>query len=56
MIKLIKKNKNIKATEIAKIIGVSERTIKSVFKKLKENKIIRRVKGKKYGYWEVLNK
>lgn len=56
VIELISKNKNIKATEIAKIVGVSERTIKSVFKKLEEDKLIKRVNGKKYGYWEVIDK
>lgn len=53
IIKLMKENPKISVDELANTIGVSPRTIKSVIAVLiKENKI-KRVNGKRYGYWEV---
>ena len=53
IIKLMKENPKISVDELANTIGVSPRTIKSVIAILiKENKI-KRVNGKRYGYWEV---
>ena len=53
VIELMKSNPKISVNELANKIGVSPRTIKSVIALLiKENKI-RRVNGKRYGYWEV---
>lgn len=53
IIKLMKEKPKISVDELANTIGVSPRTIKSVIATLiKENKI-KRVNGKRYGYWEV---
>ncbi|MBO4666580.1 MAG: HTH domain-containing protein, partial [Bacilli bacterium] len=54
IIELMKENPKISVDELANAISVSPRTIKSVIAILiKENKI-RRVNGKRYGYWEVI--
>ena len=54
IIDLMKSNPKISVIELANKIGVSPRTIKSVIALLiKENKV-RRVNGKRYGYWDVL--
>ena len=54
IIKLMKENPKIKVDGLANTIGISPRTIKSVIAVLvKENKI-KRVNGKRYGYWEIL--
>ena len=53
IIKLMKEKPKISVDELANTIGVSPRTIKSVIATLiKENKI-KRVNGKRYGYWKV---
>ena len=53
IVKLMKENPKISVGELANTIGVSPRTTKSVIAVLiKENKI-KRVNGKRYGYWEV---
>ena len=54
VIELMKGNPKINVNELANAIGVSPRTIKSVVAVLiKENKI-KRVNGKRYGYWEII--
>ena len=54
VIALMKSNPHITVIELADRIGVSVRTIKSIIATLtKENKI-RRVNGKRFGYWEML--
>ena len=54
VIELMKGNPKINVNELANAIGVSPRTIKSVIAVLiKENKI-KRVNGKRYGYWEII--
>ena len=54
VLELIKTNSKIGVDELANRIGVSPRTIKSVIALLvKENKI-KRINGKRYGYWEIL--
>ena len=55
VVELIRKNPNIKSEEIAKQIGVSVRTIKSLLVTLENESIIKRVNGKRYGYWIVIN-
>lgn len=40
--------------EIAIKCGVGKTTVQNVIKKLKEDKIIRRIDSNKTGYWEVL--
>ena len=54
VLELIKGNPKISIDELANRIGVSPRTIDSVIAVLiKENKI-KRVNGKRYGYWEII--
>ena len=53
IIELMKSNPKISVDELANKIGVSPRTIKSVIALLiKENKI-KRINGKRYGYWRI---
>ena len=54
VINLMKDNPKISVDEIANKIGVSVRTIKSIIASLtKENKI-KRINGKRFGYWEII--
>lgn len=55
IINMIKNNPKITIEKLAKEIGVSVRTIKSVLKVMENNQQIKRINGKRYGYWEVLN-
>ena len=50
---LLKNNKGIKVSDVAKYLNISLRTAESQISKLKELGIIERIDGKKYGYWEV---
>ena len=54
IIALIRNNPKITTDEIARSLGVSLRTTKSIIKTLVDNKIISRVDGKRFGYWKVL--
>lgn len=56
IIKEIKKNPRITAEELAKIVGISSRKIRDNIKKLKDEGLIRRVGGRKEGYWETAKK
>lgn len=56
IVELIKVNPKIKADEIAEKIGVSSRTVKSVLAMLVNDNKIKRVNGKRFGYWEVIRK
>ena len=53
ILKAVKENPNITTKELPKEIGVSIRTIKNILKLMKDNKI-KRVTGKRYGYWEII--
>lgn len=55
IINMVKNNPKITTEKLAKEIGVSVRTIKSVLKVMENNQQIKRINGKRYGYWEVLN-
>ena len=55
IINMVKNNPKITIEKLAKEIGVSVRTIKSVLKVMENNQQIKRINGKRYGYWEVLN-
>lgn len=50
----IKANPRITSAQLSKEINVSIRTIKSVLKALQNNKKIKRINGKRYGYWKLL--
>ena len=49
----IKKDPEIKQSEIAKKVGRSLRTVKSLTKSLSDKGAIKRENGKRYGYWVV---
>ena len=49
----IKKDPEIKQEEIAKKVGRSLRTVKSLTKSLSDKGAIKRENGKRYGYWVV---
>ena len=53
VIELMKKNSKIKIEEIAVELGVSSRTIKSIIALLEKKGLVKRVGGKKLGYWEI---
>ena len=53
---LIKDNPYIKSEDLARELSVSLRTIKSVLKTMSDQKLIKRVNGKRYGRWEVVSK
>ena len=54
VIELMKANPKISVDELATKIGVSPRTIKSIISTLVKNNKIKRINGKRYGYWEVI--
>ena len=54
ILSLIEKNPHILIDEVANQLGVSLRTAKSLFKELEESKTIKRIHGKRYGYWKIL--
>ena len=51
---IIRNNPRIKTDELAKQMGCSVRTIKTVLKVYGSLGVFRRVNGKRYGYWEVV--
>ena len=53
IIALVKNNPSIKTEEMAKTLGVSLRTVKSVISALEKDGKLERVGGKKYGHWEA---
>ena len=54
VLELIKANPRISIDELASRIGVSPRTIDSVMAPLSKEKKIKRINGKRFGYWEIL--
>ena len=54
ILELMKTNPKISVDELANRIGVSPRTIKSLIAILVQESKIKRVNGKRYGYWKVL--
>ena len=51
---LIKANPSITSAELAKKLGISLRTIKSVLKTLVDKKTIKRINGRRYGHWKII--
>ncbi len=51
---LIKQNSHITTNELADLIGISQRKIKTNIAKLKEKKLLIRVGNPKIGKWEVI--
>lgn len=54
ILQLIIENSNVKQNEIAKRTGKSLSTVKRIMESLQEKQYIRRINGKRYGYWEVI--
>lgn len=54
VVELIKANPKISIDELANRIGVSPRTIKNITAVLVKNNKIKRINGKRYGYWKVI--
>ena len=54
VIELIKVDPHISIDELAKKIGVSPRTIDNVIALLIKDNKIKRINGKRFGYWEIL--
>ena len=50
----LKENAKATHSEISKEIGISEKTVSRIIKKLKDNGIIKRVEANKNGHWEIL--
>ena len=53
IIELISDNSEIKMSEMAEKLEVTTRTIEREIKKLRESGRVKRVGGKRYGYWEI---
>lgn len=56
ILKILSDNPNITQAQLAEKLNKSLRTVKSNMAKLKEKGYIKRMNGKKFGYWEVLVK
>ena len=53
IIALMRENPKITLDEIAGKLGVSVRTVKSIVADLKDSGAVKRISGKKYGYWDA---
>ncbi|MCG2719302.1 MAG: putative DNA binding domain-containing protein [Nanoarchaeota archaeon] len=53
IIQEIEKNPKITSEKLAEIVGISARKIRENIKKLKDEGIVKRVGGRKEGYWEI---
>lgn len=53
IIALLMYNPYFTTEQLAEYMGVSVRTVKSLIKALVEKKILKRIQGKRYGYWKV---
>ena len=56
ILNIIKNNPYITTEELANELEVSQRTIKNVLKALSDKKAIKRLDGKRYGYWAIIEK
>ena len=54
VLRVIQQNPSATQKHIANEIGKSERTVKSITARLTEQGILRRVNGKRNGYWEII--
>ena len=53
VLNLIKKDGKLTQKKIGELIGKSDRTVKRITASLEEKKYIKRVNGKRFGYWKV---
>ena len=54
VIRIVQKDPFATQKDIASKIGKSERTVKTITIALQEKNILRRVNGKRNGYWEIV--
>lgn len=54
VLRIVQKNRYATQKEIAAEIGKSERTVKSITIALQEKQVLKRVNGKRNGYWEFI--
>ena len=54
VLRIMHENPSATQKEIAKAIGKSERTVKTITVALQEKLIVKRMNGKRNGYWEFL--
>ena len=54
VLRIMYENPSVTQKEIASAIGKSERTVKSITVALQEKLIVKRVNGKRNGYWEFV--
>jgi len=55
IIQLIKDNSKITINELVRIIGISQRAIEMQLSSLQKDNRLKRVGGRKHGYWEIRN-
>ena len=55
IINALKDNPFVTQKELATIVGITEKSIKSNMKKLQQNNIIRRIGADKNGHWEIIS-
>ena len=53
VLRIVQKNRYATQKEIAAEIGKSERTVKSITIALQDKQVLKRVNGKRNGYWEI---
>ena len=51
----IEKNPKITSEELSEVVGISSRKIRENVRKLKDEGLMRRIGGRKEGYWEVIS-
>ncbi|MEW5897339.1 MAG: winged helix-turn-helix transcriptional regulator [Nanoarchaeota archaeon] len=51
----IGKNPKVTSEELAKIVGISARKIRENLKKLKDDGLVKRIGGRKEGYWGIMS-
>ena len=54
VLRIMHENPAVTQKEIASTIGKSERTVKTITVALQEKQIVKRVNGKRNGYWEYI--
>jgi ATP-dependent DNA helicase RecG len=55
ILEMCRERPSIKISELAGLIGVTERSIQRNIQKLQADKLLRRIGGRKAGYWEVVD-
>ena len=53
ILQAIEKNPKVTSEELAEEVGISSRKIRENIRKLKDEGLMRRIGGRKEGYWEI---